>query len=154
MSDGTSKTIMISETREEAYTSWYSGFATYGVGAWPRNDPPKGTPTVAGTNTPITWTFATTNGDISLNKGDRTDNGQIGNDKWYMAATKHPHKGGGGGSDPIGARKWGPSSLHPGVVQHGWGDGRGSGINDTVDGDVYLHLITRNGRETSSLDRN
>jgi len=51
------------------------------------------------------------------------------------------------------ARKWGPSSLHPGVVQHGWGDGRGSTINDNLDGDVYLHLITRNGRETDSVDR-
>jgi hypothetical protein len=48
------------------------------------------------------------------------------------------------------ARKWGPSSLHPGVVQHGWGDGRGSAIPDTIEPDVYLHLITRNGRETSS----
>ena len=30
--DGSSKTILISESKEEKYTSWYSGFASYGVG--------------------------------------------------------------------------------------------------------------------------
>ena len=37
LSDGTSKTVLITESREENYTSWYSGFASYGVGAWPNN---------------------------------------------------------------------------------------------------------------------
>jgi hypothetical protein len=153
LSDGTSKTVMITESREEAYTAWYSGFASYGVGAWPRNEPPEGITVATGSNTPVTWTFAGTDGEASLNKGDRTENVTVGNEKWYMMASKHPHKGGSAGSDPLGARKWGPSSLHPGVVQHGWGDGRGSAVNDTIDGDVYLHLITRNGRETSTVER-
>jgi prepilin-type N-terminal cleavage/methylation domain-containing protein len=147
LSDGTSKTILVSETREERYTSWYSGFASYAVGAWPTRDEPIGTTAVAGSNVPITWRF-TGNGDNSLNKGDRSDNVTIGNDKWYMTDQKHPHKGTGTGGKV--ARKWGPSSLHPGVVQHGWGDGRASAINDTIDPATYLHLITRNGRETSA----
>jgi len=143
LSDGTSKTVVITETREEAYTSWYSGFASYGVGAWPLRQPPRGN-----TNTPVTWTFTGTDGEPSLNRGDRTENVQIGNTKWYMPAAMHRHKGSSATQDPLGTRKWGPSSLHPGVVQHGWGDGRGGAISDTVDGDVYLSLITRNGRET------
>ena len=43
------------------------------------------------------------------------------------------------------------SCPEPGVVQHGWGDGRGGAIPDTIDPDVYLHLITRNGRETDGI---
>ncbi len=96
------------------------------------------------------WTFAgatTLQGDSSLNKGDRQDTATA-QAKWYMKSADNPHQG--GATAPAG-RKWGPSSLHPGVVQHGWGDGRGVAIADTTDGDVYLHLITRNGRETSSL---
>jgi prepilin-type N-terminal cleavage/methylation domain-containing protein len=149
LSDGTSKTALVSETREETYTSWYSGFASYGVAAWPIRSAPIGTTQVAGQNTPIQWTFGgTTNGEISLNKGDRTANTTIGNEKWYMTAAVHPHKV---NSDQVkGARKWGPSSLHPGVVQHGWGDGRASAVNDAIDPDTYLHMVTRNGRETSS----
>jgi hypothetical protein len=150
--DGSSKTVMVTETREERYTSWYSGFTSYGVGAWPMRDAPKGDNPTANT-TPITWTFVTTNGESALNKGHRTDDATIGggaNGLWYMDAAMHPHESAAGTQ---GARKWGPSSLHPGVVQHGWGDGRGSQINDAVENDVYLHVITRNGRETSSLER-
>jgi prepilin-type N-terminal cleavage/methylation domain-containing protein len=148
LSDGTSKTALVTETREERYTSWYSGFASYGVAAWPTRQPPIGTTQVTGQSTPIQWTFATTDGEASLNKGDRTSNEQIGNDKWYMRVDRHPHKVATSGEKA--ARKWGPSSLHPGVVQHGWGDGRASAVNDAIDPDTYLHMVTRNGRETSS----
>jgi prepilin-type N-terminal cleavage/methylation domain-containing protein len=154
LSDGTSKTVLIAETREEKYTSWYSGFAAYGVGAWPNrtdtNREPKGTTVAAGANTPVVWTFEGTTGDSSLNKGDRKTDTTVVNERWYMRGDDHPHKI--SGATPPG-RAWGPSSQHPGVVQHGWGDGRGSAIPDTVDGAVYLHLITRNGRETDSIDR-
>lgn len=150
LSDGTSKTVMITESREETYTSWYSGLAAYGVGAWPNQNSasaPQGSPT--GT-VPITWVFSPSVspvGDSSLNKGDRSTV-STASTKYYMRAADHPHKI--ATSDPAGARKWGPSSLHPGVVQHGWGDGRGSAIADNIDGGVYLHLITRNGRETDA----
>jgi len=152
--DGSSKTVVITETREERYTSWYSGFTSYGVGAWPMRAEPEGDAPTA-TTTPIQWTFLGGNGESSLNKGHRTDDITLGGDAtnglWYMNAAKHPHKGTAPANQAM--RKWGPSSLHPSVVQHGWGDGRGSTITDTVDGDVYLHVITRNGRETDSIDR-
>lgn len=149
LSDGSSKTLLITESREENYTSWYSGFASYGVAAWPNGAaPPQGTPT--GT-TPTVWTFGTAGGDISLNKGDRRED-TTSQPKWYTqagttAGKSNPHQGAATGP---AARKWGPSSLHPGVVQHGWGDGRGSAIPDTIDPDAYLHLVTRNGRETTN----
>ncbi len=149
LSDGASKTVMITESREEKWTSWYSGLASYGVGAWP-NQGSAGAPRGSAANTtPITWTFAGTSptGDISLNKGDRKDDATLSVPKYYMRDTDHPHSTVTG---TAGARKWGPSSLHPGVVQHGWGDGRASAISDSIDGDAYLHLITRNGRETTS----
>jgi hypothetical protein len=88
-------------------------------------------------------------GDHSLNKGDRKED-TTAEAKYYMRSADHPH---GTGGSFAGARKWGPSSLHPGVVQHGWGDGRGSAIAENVEGDVYLHLITRNGRESSQYTR-
>jgi hypothetical protein len=145
LSDGSSKTLLVTESREEEFASWYSGFASYGVAAWPHGEAqPQGSPS---TTTPIVWTFADGGGDISLNKGDRQTT-TTAQDKYYQYNTgtngeKNPHIA-------AGIRKWGPSSLHPGVVQHGWGDGRGSAIPDTVDPDAYLHLVTRNGRETSN----
>jgi hypothetical protein len=140
--DGTSKTILITETRDENYTSWYSGFTSYGVGAWPQAmsnaTEPKGS--VANGTAPIVWTLAN-GGDSSINKGDRNT---ANTTRFYQAT--NPHKT---GTNPW--RKWGPSSLHPGVVQAGWGDGRGAVLADNVDPDVFLALITRNGRETASL---
>ncbi len=150
LSDGSSKTVLITESREENYASWYSGFASYGVAAWPNGPaPPTGTVAPPTGPTPTVWTFGTGGGDTSLNKGDRQDTttAQL---KWY---TKTGSNAGQSNPHPVttpNARKWGPSSLHPGVVQHGWGDGRGSAIQDTIDPDAYLALVTRNGRETSS----
>jgi hypothetical protein len=157
MSDGTSKTVVIGETREEKLTSWYSGFASYCVGAWPMRAAPRGSVVGQNSTQPVVWTFVfgSSNGESSLNKGHRTNDPMIGagnNGVWYMDAAKEPHCSlGDPPASPSGEHKWGPSSLHPGVVQHGWGDGRGSQINDTIDGDVYLHIITRNGRETDSI---
>jgi hypothetical protein len=146
-SDGTSKTILLTETREETFTSWYSGWASYGVGAWPQqgssSTEPKGSPApAAGSTAPITWTLqGVTGGDSSINKGDRN---AANTQKFYQQAAANPHKTG-------TARKWGPSSLHPGVIQAGWGDGRGAVISETTDPDVFLALITRAGRETVTL---
>lgn len=152
MSDGTSKTVMITESRDEIFSSWYSGFASYGVGAWPQKDQPTNP---SSTTVPQWWTFAGTNGEVSLNKGDRRPENTTANvdpaDRWYQRAAENPHAR--SAAENEGGRRWGPSSAHPGVVQHGWGDGRGSAIADGIDGDVYLSLITRSGRETYSIER-
>ena len=89
----------------------------------------------------MVWTF-TGDGDTSLNKGDRkTDT--TARQNYYLLSGENPHA-----SD----RQWGPSSQHPGVVLHAWGDGRASAINDNIDGNVYLHDITRNGREVDNTE--
>jgi prepilin-type N-terminal cleavage/methylation domain-containing protein len=130
ISDGTSKTVLIAESQEQAYTSWYSGLASYGVGAWPQGPVP-----VASTDTPPSWTGS----DHSLNKGS-TKNTDEAKKQWYTGALGIPYPHG-------GPRRWGPSSRHPGVVQHGYADGHAEAVNDAIDGSVYLHMITKNGRE-------
>jgi hypothetical protein len=54
------------------------------------------------------------------------------------------------GSSPASNRIWGPSSRHPGVVIHGFGDARATTIEEGIDKNVYMWIITRNGREVSS----
>jgi hypothetical protein len=143
LSDGTSKTALITESREEIKSSWWSGLASYVVGAWPQNQAgnvPGGIQQSA--SSPIYWNC---NGscDLAINKGD-TKGDQT---KIYMFSPADPH--GGVGADAA-KRTWGPSSRHPGVVIHGFGDARSTTIEEGIDKNVYLWMITRNGREVSS----
>ena len=132
---GSSKVAVITESREEHLTSWYSGFASYVVAAMPR---PNGGDPIAVEVTPgrFGWTCGgATNCDVALNKGDR----KAGNvAKFYQPVS--PHGG--------GPRVWGPSSLHPGVVIHGFVDGHTEAINEDVDKDVYLQLVQRDANVT------
>jgi hypothetical protein len=36
------------------------------------------------------------------------------------------------------------------VVIHGYADSHSEGINETIDKDVYFHIITRSGREVDN----
>jgi len=132
LSDGTSHVALVAESREEAITSWYSGFASYVVGAWPNGQ--KGPSGSTNTTGPLTW-LCPTGCDHALNKGDPKSTDTT---KYYMVSGKNPN-----GVN----RVWGPSSRHPGVVIHGYGDAHTEAVNDTIDASVYLHLITRGGRE-------
>lgn len=131
LSDGSSKVAMITETREEVMTSWYSGLASYVVAA----RPPSGASPV-GSNianqTVITWVCAAANCDTALNKGSTKG---VTSDYYYNA---NPH---------TAPRVWGPSSRHPSVVIHGYGDSHSEPVADNIDKDVYLHSVTRAGRE-------
>lgn len=130
---GTSHVAIITESREETLTSWYSGLASYVVAAMP---PPNGAEPGGLEFAPgqFVWSCnGVANCDTALNKGDvRGDT-----TKFYQPAS--PHGG--------GARNWGPSSWHPGVVIHGYADAHVESISDDVDKDVYLHLVLREGRE-------
>lgn len=47
-----------------------------------------------------------------------------------------------------GLRLWGPSSQHPGgVVFHSFADGHVTGIAETIDPNLYLAIVSRNGGE-------
>ncbi len=45
---------------------------------------------------------------------------------------------------------WGPSSMHPGVVQHLFGDGSARPISEEIDARLYNALVTRAGDEVIS----
>jgi hypothetical protein len=141
MSDGTSKTVVLAESKEDTVTSWYSGLASWAVGAWPSGEaisvvPNTGTP-------PSRYAGKLTldqNDGTALNKGPSRANPNV----YYR--TTDPHR------QPSAEREWGPSSQHPGVVQHGWGDGHGEAIPESIDPDVYMYLISRSGREPVDLN--
>lgn len=143
LSDGTSKVALIAESREEVITSWYSGLASYVVAAWPQGDSPRGVASSNQPGSPVYWGCATTSTtcDHALNKGD-TKGDRL---KFYLGSTKqNPHT-------PPADRIWGPSSRHPGTVQHGYADAHAEGVSETIDRNVYFHMVTRNGREVSNV---
>jgi prepilin-type N-terminal cleavage/methylation domain-containing protein len=138
LSDGTSKVAVITESREETTTSWYSGLASYVVAAWPQGASPTGI-TPAPASGQLTW-VCTGTCDSALNKGDTKGV----TTKYYQSTNPH------GSAAPANVRIWGPSSRHPSTVIHGYGDAHTEGVADSIDKAIYLHLATRNGREVDS----
>ncbi|MEM6655085.1 MAG: DUF1559 domain-containing protein [Planctomycetota bacterium] len=139
MIDGTARTVVFTESKEQTIASWYSGLASYTVAAWPQRQNADAQPDVLGNAQANAGAF-TFNGvqGAGLNQGsDRTTEANL----FFQGNNLHG-----------GRRRWGPSSQHPGIVQHGWGDGHASQISDQIDPDVYIHIVTRNGRE--SVDDN
>lgn len=150
LSDGTSKTIFFAESREETYASWYSGLSAYAVGTWPNRTEgqalpaPQAPPRGGGAAVNPGFSFNNTNGVLAINQGSNKS-GTNEEAKWYAKGDQHPHGVTTGGVVPD--RRWGPSSAHPGVVIHAYGDGHAGSISDDIDPDTYIHLITRSGRE-------
>ena len=161
--DGTSNTILFTESREERFAAWMSGLSMYVVAADPKG--PGGgidkiSPGVA-SNSPavLMWGTGDNEGQIALNvgsavklsggdnatEGPNDSNATPGTARFYDHDFDHAS---GSGND---AKRWyGPSSAHPGSVQHAFGDAHGKSINDTIDRDVYLHLVTRGGGEVGT----
>jgi prepilin-type N-terminal cleavage/methylation domain-containing protein len=140
LQDGTSKVPLLCESREEVYTSWYAGSMAYVVASWPGAgaNNPKGVASSAVAGAPIYW-GCTSPCDHALNKGDPKATSAT---LYYIStATPSPQ------SQP---RNWGPSSRHPGVVIHGYGDGHTEGVNDTIDPTAYIQQVTRGGREVAT----
>jgi hypothetical protein len=103
-------------------------------------------PTTTVGNTPPTLTFdPPEDGESALNVGTevkRTATASRTNDMYYYKQFIHG-KGGGDTAD----RWYGPSSAHPGSVQHGFADGHGVSIQEDIDPAVYLHVLTKAGNE-------
>ena len=151
LSDGTSKTVLMTESREQNFSSWYSGNTSYVVGVWPnlsRDPAPPAIDAMGDGPNQGAWRASTNDNEESpqfhaLNKGtDKPAQVAAENIWFYAPSSEHPHGG---------DRKWGPSSNHAGIVLHGLGDGSARRISEEVDSNVYLWLITRNGRETYEL---
>ncbi|MEM6330482.1 MAG: DUF1559 domain-containing protein [Planctomycetota bacterium] len=146
MPDGSSKVAMIAESREEIFASWYSGFSAYGVGYLPNN---QGNPLIqvpVGQANAGAWSVnaAVPEAQIALNRGTNRNTAEAINEM-YMPGNQNPH----GGDN----RRWGPSSAHPEVTIHGYGDGHSEPIADSIDPNIYLWSITRNGREVAIGDQ-
>jgi len=139
LGDGTAKTILYAETRENDYTSWYSGACSWVVGVTPSSAPGTGITQDASGFVVMT----DPNDSTTLNFGDEAVyRGQSGD--VYMQASSW------GGTSP---RVFGPSSEHGGLVHHAFADGHAQSINVDVDADIYLHYITRSdGDPAEELD--
>jgi hypothetical protein len=126
---GTSKTAILTESREEILTSWYSGLASYVVAAMPQ--PTGATPIGAANDSgKFYWTcVGVPNCATALNQGDPKSSPPT----FYQPSSPH-------GSGP---RIYGPSSRHPGVVVHGFGDAHTEVVNQDIDADVYLSMCNR-----------
>lgn len=131
--NGASKVVLITESREETLTSWYSGLASYVVALVP---PPNGADPVstAFDSTQFVWSCdGVANCRPALNVGDTKGD----RSKYYQPAS--PHSG--------GPRVWGPSSRHPGAVMHGYADAHVEAIRDDVDAEVYLQSVNTGVRQ-------
>ena len=152
--DGTSNTILFAESREDRYAAWMSGLSMYVVAADPAGPgelvqkiKPGGTtsrqPAV------LKWDDGDTLGQTALNVGSAVklsggDNAAEGINDPDVPSARFYAKEFAHGDKP---RWFGPSSAHPGSTQHAFGDAHGKSINDDVDRDVYLQLVTRAGSE-------
>ncbi len=153
--DGTSNTAWFTESRDENWSAWVSGYASYVVAADPAGPGNKVTKvassTAANAIQVLSWAAADTTGQTALNVGSNIKRLGLANAvdgtttatqaSIYWKAYMH-----GQGTD---ASRWfGPSSAHSGdVVLHAFADGHNSSINANIDRNVYLWTVSRAGQE-------
>jgi len=156
--DGSANTILFTESREERYGSWMSGVSAYVVAADPGGPGQviKAAPTgTTGTTQQVLQWADGAEGQTALNigsgvkvaGGDNATDGAPGQNSAWFYDSASPHA-----SSAIGSpKRWfGPSSAHPGSVQHAFGDAHGKSINEDVDRNLYLQLVTRAGGEIAT----
>lgn len=149
--DGTANTIMFTESKEDSHTSWISGLASYVVAINPGH---SGEKIQKPTNiTPSVLTVpSTATSPLALNVGNEVKrlggpaSASVTEDQIYQKTYIHR-----GTNFSQQARVFGPSSGHPSAVQHGFADAHGKTINDDVDPNVYVRLVTRAGNEVVEL---
>ncbi|NLE39427.1 MAG: DUF1559 domain-containing protein, partial [Pirellulaceae bacterium] len=129
ITDGTTNTFLVCETREMTLAAWYEGAtaAVYGLVGTPSFLVVNQTEVPGGTfGQPASGTITT------LNYGN-----EKANPKTFFEAA-------GPGSVP-----WvhGPSSQHPGLVNHLLGDASVRSVQQGVKANLYMWLITRAGGE-------
>jgi len=129
--DGTSKTVIIAESRREAFTGWFSGTSTITFAT-----PPDLVQCSRITrNKPDGFSAPEETVPNALNYGRRLDAPRNIQDL----------------NPPFWAERqweWGPSSAHSGdVVMNGYADGHVKALNSGISSAVYYRLSTRGGGE-------
>jgi len=140
--DGVSKTLVLIESREQRYAAWYDGTVNWCVAYWPDATTK---PSRKSTN-PSPWWWVDTNTtdktatSSAVSKGPR-DSSQPPYMKSSTASQVNSN---------LKDWDWGPSSEHNGgsMVTAGYGDGGTRMIQDDIDANVFMHLVTRNGQES------
>jgi len=154
--DGQSKVPLVVETRERRFASWYDGTMNWVVAARHSN-PSAGTVAITAASKnhraeiggmagpPNRWWIGRdgthSDGGSALNYGPTADNPT----SVYLptAALSDPDISG-----VAPGRLWGPSSQHQGgIVNHAFADAHAESIADSIDPNVYLWMVTRNGGE-------
>ena len=131
ITDGKSKTILVTETREQDFSSWYDGTLPWVV--------------ALNSNTPLPirdakrrW-MAAEGAVTALNYGPTPQAPQ----QAYLIEGHGAAKG---------RWNWGPSSEHAGgIVEHLFVDGSVHPLRDDIDASVYLHLVTRAGADDDPI---
>ena len=137
LGDGTAKTILYAESKDEYYNSWFSAACTWVVGV--SNN--------AGTVALGADGFVTlpTTESLALDYGDEVYYRDPSVTELYMPANS---AGEWAGSE---ARVFGPSSEHGGLVHHAFADGHAQSINVDVDAQTYLRFITRSDGDPAEI---
>ena len=134
--DGTSKTLIVCETKEQCINSWYDGTVAWTVAYNPNSSIPS-----KGMVAPVTgfW-IAPVGGTSALNVGPRPATpGTV----YLTSSTVSP-----GLPTFTGPWQWGPSSDHSGgVVIHLACDASVHSITEDIDPSLYMQLVTRAGGE-------
>lgn len=142
MKDGTSNTVVACETRETTYAAWYDGTTAGVVGL---TNGPNALSFRGAEENGIAQSYGEpANGKTTLNYGDPNKVDNSGN-----LAPEYYHASGTPDSPFNGCNEWayGPSSEHPGVVLHLFGDASVHPVSAGLSNATYMHLITRYGNE-------
>ncbi len=139
--DGAAYTLIVTQTKESYYASWYDGSSSYVVAAAPANSAPPKINTMTGN-----WELADqVNDRTAMNYGPSAP--AIGSTTVNYATPAYYLKSGTAGQKK-GDWAWGPSSDHSGkMLNHLFGDGHVKGITEEIDKNVYLWMVTRDGHE-------
>jgi len=148
MADGTSKTAVLCESREEAKSNWYTPQQAFVCGFLPEDTKPideeksQFYPYFGADG----WVGIPGNDRTALNYGPLPPGAMEG--KKLVLPDGKVQAYNGDAKDPL-ARDWGPSSVNRGgVVIHGMGDGSVQEVVDLqVEPKVYFSTITTRGGE-------
>jgi Protein of unknown function (DUF1559) len=159
VTDGLSKTIMVTESREPGYSAWYDGSVNWVVGAATNQSTTVSRAqnglalwTVGGVSGSSGGSSTAGNGQSALNNGPVPNNSNVYMSNSIQTGAAAPLYITGtpptSASSPQPVWQWGPSSFHSGgVVIHLYGDGAVRNVTDDIDPSTYIQLITRAGQE-------